>query len=52
MNKQEIERLVASLTDDEIELLRDVLAEQEDDPDPRTEATGQFLKSLLGGGHD
>lgn len=51
MNKQEIAQLVASLTDDEIELLRDVLAEQED-PDPHTEATGQFLKSLLGGRGD
>lgn len=51
MNKQEIERLVASLTDDEIDLLCEVLAGQ-DDSDPHAEATGRFVKSLLGGGDD
>jgi hypothetical protein len=51
MNKQEIARLVASLTDDEIEQLRDFLAEPEDS-DPHATANGQFLKSLLGGGDD
>ncbi|SEH79560.1 hypothetical protein SAMN04489835_4228 [Mycolicibacterium rutilum] len=52
MNRDEIARLVASMTDDEIELLRDVLAETEDaepeDVDPHRTANRQFVKSLLG----
>ena len=52
MNRDEIARLVASMTDDEIEFLRDVLAEPEDaepeDVDPHRTANRQFVKSLLG----
>lgn len=51
MTKQELARLVASLTDDEIEQLRDFLADPEDsDPDENND--GKFAKSLFGGGSD
>lgn len=60
MTKQEIARLVASLTDDELDQLRDCLSEQPDADsgtdtdvvDPRVETNRQFVKSLLGGGDD
>lgn len=51
MNKQEIARLVTSLTDDELRQLRDFLADAEDS-DPRGAADGEFAKSLFGGGND
>ncbi|MGV0740329.1 hypothetical protein ABQF35_28620 [Mycobacterium syngnathidarum] len=51
MTKQEIARLVASLSDDELDQLRDFLAEPEDS-DPHAADNGQFLKSLLSGGDD
>lgn len=51
MTKEEIAQLVAVLTDDELALLREVLAEL-DEPDPNAAATGRFLQALLGGGRD
>jgi hypothetical protein len=51
MDKQEIARLVASLTDDEISQLRDFLADPEDS-DAHGATDGQFAKSLFGGGGD
>lgn len=52
MTKQEIARLVASLTDDEFKQLRDFLGDPEDDLTSRAPDDGQFAKSLFGGGHD
>ncbi len=49
MTKQEIARLVASMTDDELDQLRDFLAEP-DDSDSRDAGNGQFAKTLFGGG--
>lgn len=49
MTKQEIAQLVASLTDDEIEQLRDFLADPADS-DPRGASNEQFAKTLFGGG--
>ncbi|MFL0294219.1 hypothetical protein ACJH6J_24710 [Mycobacterium sp. SMC-18] len=51
MTKQEIARLVASLTDDELDQLRDFLAEPEDTRQPSS-SNGRFLNSLFGGGSD
>lgn len=51
MNKQEIARLVASLTDDELGQLRDFLADAEDSHSHGAD-DGQFVKSLFGGGDD
>lgn len=49
MTKEEIAQLVAVLTDGELALLREALAEL-GEPDPNAAATAQFLKSLLGRG--
>lgn len=51
MNKHEIARLVASLTNDELGQLRDFLAVP-DDSDQHGAADGQFAKSLFGGSGD
>ncbi|WP_165762532.1 hypothetical protein [Mycolicibacterium vulneris] len=51
MTKQEIARLVASLTDDEVRQLRDFLTDTENSDSNGVEA-GQFAKSLFGGSND
>lgn len=58
MNPQELDRLIASLTDDELQQIRDYRpSKAELDPatqnaDPLRGANRQFVKSLLGGGDD
>lgn len=49
MNKQEIARLVASLTDDELDQLRDFLADAED-TNQHGAADREYVKALFGGG--
>jgi hypothetical protein len=59
MNRQELDQLIASLTDDELQQIRDHRRPDETDTnpdgldaDPARAATRQFVKSLLGGGDD
>ncbi|MGV0603933.1 hypothetical protein [Mycolicibacterium sp. XJ1904] len=58
MNRQELERLIASLTDEELQQIRDYRPDEPDTnpdaaaDDPTRAATRRFVKSLLGGGDD
>jgi hypothetical protein len=58
MNKQEIAQLVASLTDDELQQIRDYRPDEADTnpneqgTDPLRAETRRFVKSLLGGDDD
>lgn len=57
MNQQELERLIASLTDDELQQIRDYQPDEanngsDTDADPARTATLQFVKSLIGGDDD
>jgi hypothetical protein len=58
MNRQELERLIASLTEDELQQIRDYRPDEADtspderDADPADAETRRFVKELLGGGDD
>lgn len=58
MNQSELERLIASLTEEELQQIRDYRPDEADtipdeaDTDPVRAETRQFVKSLLGGGDD
>jgi hypothetical protein len=58
MNRQELERLIASLTDDELQQIRDYRSDEADtipdeqSADPLRAETRRFVKSLLGGDDD
>jgi hypothetical protein len=58
MNRQELEQLIASLTDDELQQIRDYRPDEEDTSpdergtDPLRAENRRFVKSLLGGDDD
>lgn len=58
MNRQELERLIASLTEDELQQLRDYRLDDaepsfdERDANPAHVETRRFVKELLGGSDD
>jgi hypothetical protein len=58
MNQQELERLIVSLTDDELQRIRDYRPDEADSgpaeqgTDPARVAHRLFVKSLLGGYDD
>lgn len=51
MTPQELERLIASLSDEELQQLRDQLRD-EADTDPASAVNRKYVKSLFGGGDD
>jgi hypothetical protein len=58
MNRQELERLIASLTDEELQQIRDYRPDEADTDsdeqgvDPKRAENRQFVNSLLSGGDD
>lgn len=51
MTPQELDRLIDSLTEEELQQLRDRLPD-EVDTDPVSAANRKYVKSLFGGGND